>query len=213
MTAHERFGGLWRALGAAALCVGCGVGEGEGSLTSDHLYIENCWSGPLDLRPDFFAATPSESGSLTLRIQRGDNPEEQSDGLNVLVADLASVRMSTGQTLKIGLPRGVTPPGVPITLDPDPPKVSLAIYLNSTCRGETATVYSISGQIIFHSIFSGNVAESSADNRLTDAEFSAVFADPRKTAGVTNVDPMVESTVQGKFRFYFQRGQPAQPFQ
>ncbi len=198
---------------AALLCFACTVGEGEGSITSERLFVENCWDGRFDLRPDFFAARPNETGSLMMRIQRGDNPEDQSDGLNVLVNDLAAVRMSLGQQLEVGLPRGVTPPGVPITFDPDPPKVSLAIYLNNTCRGRPATVYSTSGQITFRSIFSGNVAESSAENRLTDAEFTAVFADPRKTQGVTAVDPMVESTVSGRFHFYYQRGQPAQPFQ
>lgn len=198
---------------ALLLCVGCTVGEGDGAVTSKRLFIENCWTGPFDLGPDFFAARPNETGALMIRLQRGDNPEDQSDGLNVLVNDLAAARMSLGQQLEVGLPRGVTPPGVPITLDPDPPKVSLALYLNSTCRGRPATIYSVSGQITFNSLFSGNLNESSAENRLTDAEFTAVFADPRKTQGVAMVDEGVESTIQGRFHFYFQRGQPAQPFQ
>jgi hypothetical protein len=74
-------------------------------------------------------------------------------------------------------------------------------------------VYSVSGQIVFHSLFSGNLAESSAENRLTDAEFSAVFADPRQLTGDPDADAAVSSTVTGYFRFFFQRGQPAQPFQ
>jgi hypothetical protein len=193
--------------------LGCTVGEGRGSVQSERLYIEECWNGPFNLQPDFFGANPYRGETLLIRVQRGDNLEEQSDGMVVLVNDLQELRARTNEVIEVGLPAGVSPPGVPIA--PGVPKrsVSLALYLHNTCHAQNATVYSVSGQIVFRSLFSGNLAESSAENRLTDADFSAVFADPRQLTGDASSDEAVSSTVTGNFKFFFQRGQPAQPFQ
>ena len=54
--------------------------------------------------------------------------------------------------------------------------------------------------------------EENAEDRLTHAEFSAMFADPRKLGSDGQVAAEAQSEVSGYFRFYFQRGQPAQPF-
>jgi hypothetical protein len=102
---------------------------------------------------------------------------------------------------------------VPVVLDPDPPKVSLHLYLHRTCHTLTGTVHALSGDIVFRSVFSGDINEDDADERLTDAVFTGTFADPRLIPPVGDPDPMVMSQVTGNFRFYFQRGQPAQPFQ
>ena len=40
---------VWRTLPVALLALGCTVGEGEGWVRSEHLFIEECWSGPFDL--------------------------------------------------------------------------------------------------------------------------------------------------------------------
>lgn len=205
-----------RQLGLAlslAVTPACTVGEGEGYVTAKPtLFIEDCWDGPFELRPDFFGANPF-GDTLTIRIQRGDNIEEMSDGLVVLVNELAEVRQELGVPLPVGLPRGVSPPGVPIERQTDPPKVSLALYLHNSCHAQNSTVYSVSGTITFRSLFNGVVNESRAEARLTDADFSAQFADPRLLEDEDR-DPMaVQSTIEGSFSFYFQRGQPAQPFQ
>lgn len=202
---------------------GCAVGEGEGSVKSDRLYVEDCWNGTFDLKPDFFAANPYADRSLMIRLQRGDNVEEQSDGLLVLVNQLQAVRKqlsesATGElALKVGLPPGVTPPGVPIVADPDPPLVSLALYLHKSCHAQSSTIYSTAGSITFRSLFSGDLEETDAEARLTDANFEATFADPRllspSSTHAIPEDVDVQSQVSGSFRFYFQRGQPAQPFQ
>src|SRR5690606_37087743 len=72
-----------RAISAIAVCVlvlGCRTGEGEGEVTSERLFVKDCWNGPFDLEPTFFAAEPA-AGDLMIRVQRGDNYEEVSDGL------------------------------------------------------------------------------------------------------------------------------------
>ena len=40
------------ALGSGA----CSLGDGEGEVHSDRLFVRSCWTGPFDLAPDFFAA-------------------------------------------------------------------------------------------------------------------------------------------------------------
>jgi hypothetical protein len=207
-----------------ALCLGllaplgCTVGEGEGSVQSDALHVTGCWNGAFDLRPDFFGANPDPGESLIIRVQRGDNVEDVSDGLIVTVYDLPEVRKHLNEALPVGIPRGVTPSGVPIKYEAEPPKVSLALYLHNSCHQQNGTVYSIEspdGKITFSSLFSGDLNEGSSENRLTDATFSASFADPRELADVTDPDARkaLTSTVTGRFRFFFQRGQPSQPFQ
>jgi hypothetical protein len=196
-----------------ALAVGCTTGEGSGWVHSDKLYVEKCWNGQFDLGPDFFGAVPYEDQSLFIRVQRGDNYQEVADGLLVLVNQLQDIRNhKIGTDISVGLPVGVTPPGVPLKLNPNPAPVSLTLYLHETCHGQTADVYSIGGTINFSSLFSGDLNEHDADARLTEASFSAQFADPRKARpDGTYADGLV-SVVTGHISFYFQRGQPAQPF-
>ena len=195
--------------------LGCTVGEGEGRVSSDHIWVKGCWNGAFDLNPDFFGANPDEGESLTIRVQRGDNIEDMSDGLIVLVNDLPEIRMKLGQDLDVGLPRGVSPSGVPVVFNPNPPQISLALYLHNSCHLQNGTIYSIEGKINFSSLFSGDPNESSSEDRLTDARFDATFADPRELVDLeTDAEKdAVKSRVTGNFHFFFQRGQPSQPFQ
>jgi hypothetical protein len=195
--------------------LGCTVGEGSGHVKSDHLYVNGCWNGPFDLGPDFFGANPDQETSLTIRVQRGDNIEDVSDGLIVLVNDLQEVRMHLNEDLAVGMPKGVTPPGVPIVYNPDPPKMSLSLYLHNTCHQQNGTIYSVSGTINFSNLFSGDLNEGSSENRKTQATFDAFFADPRELADAQDdaAKMAVTSHVTGDFDFFFQRGQPSQPFE
>ncbi|HLV19500.1 MAG TPA: hypothetical protein VKZ49_01410 [Polyangiaceae bacterium] len=195
----------------------CSTGEGQGEVTSERLYVDRCWNGEFDLDPDFFGAnpfTPARGATeLMIRVQRGDNIEEVSDGLFVLVKDVEAIRADLlGSALPIGLPPGVSPPGVPDPLVLDPPLVSMSLYLNRTCHAVNATLYAIEGTITFSSLFSGDRNEQDADDRLTEASFQATFADPRQLTADGAVPADQGSLVEGWFRFYFQRGQPAQPF-
>ena len=197
----------------ALVSLACSVGDGEGWVRSDNLFMEDCWNGAFDLGPTFFAANPSPgSKSLTIRVQKGDNLEEVSDGLVVVVSKLPTVRGQVGQPLDVGLPVGVSPPGVPIVYNETPPNVSLALYLHESCHAQNGTVYSTAGTINFESLYSGDPYEDDADRLLTEARFDATFADPRNLVG-TDVPANAESHVRGYFRFFYQRGQPAQPFQ
>jgi hypothetical protein len=104
---------------------------------------------------------------------------------------------------------------VPIVFNPDPPKVSLSLYLHNTCHQQNGTVYSVAGTINFASLFSGDLNEGSSENRRTQATFNASFADPRELAAAADdaAKAAVTSTVTGDFDFFFQRGQPSQPFE
>jgi hypothetical protein len=196
----------------AASVLGCTVGEGQGAVTSDRLYIQDCWNGAFDLRPDFFATTPFSGETQLIRVQRGDNLQEMSDGLMVLVNDTPRVRAQLNTTLKVGLPVGVSPPGESVEYDPDPPLVNLSLYLHDSCHTQSATLHSVEGTITFSRLFSGNVNEKDGSERFTKASFSASFADPRHLVPGQPLDSSVVSLVDGQFEFFFQRGQPAQPF-
>lgn len=207
---------LWACLPLLALVsFGCTVGEGTGEVKSDHLYVSGCWNGPFDLQPDFFGANPDQGTSLSIRVQRGDNIEDVSDGLIVLVNDLQWVRQHLNEDIPVGMPRGVTPPGVPIVYNPDPPKVSLSLYLHNSCHQQNGTVYSVEGTINFASLFSGDLNEGSSENRKTNAKFTASFADPRELVDAADdtAATALKSNVTGDFNFFFQRGQPSQPFE
>ena len=197
---------------------GCTVGEGSGEVTSDRLYIEDCWDGPFNLRPDFFAANPFRDDALIIRVQRGDDLTELSDGLYVVVNGLkdkrAQLESAGSLSLSVGLPADIEVIGGGGEMSSfSPTDVSLALYLHSTCHTVNGAVYSLSGDITFSSLFSGDINEPDAADRLTEASFTAQFADPRQLTGDATENAAVTSTVSGNFRFFFQRGQPAQPFQ
>ncbi len=208
-------------LSTAAALSSCAVGNGEGSVVSDHLYSPGCADGPFDLEPDFFASSPFENTQL-IRIQRGDKLQETSDGVLILVQDVAAIRGDDeasgmlGQALRVTMPVGVTPPGVPVVSDANPALVNMTLYLNDSCHEQDVSLQAISGTITFQSLFNGDASERSEEERQIEATFDVVFADPRDIApGGTSVDDIpaeVQSHVTGSMNFLFRRGQPAQPF-
>ncbi|HTJ82664.1 MAG TPA: hypothetical protein VL400_13165 [Polyangiaceae bacterium] len=207
---------LFAALPFAPCCVS--VGEGTGAVRSDHLIAKGCWDDAYDLQPDFFAADPSE-GSMDIRVQRGSDLIEVSDGVVVLVDDVEYVRAHLGEALPVTLPEGVAPPGIPVgALCGDTPcsdaKVHLTLYLLESCHTQNLVFYATSGTMTFDELFSGDPNEKDAAEKLTVARFDVMVGDPRdatKGADGTYTIPN-ESQIKGYFRFFFQRGQPAQPF-
>jgi hypothetical protein len=258
---------------------GCSVGDGTGDVRSNALYAHQCWGtppttanplvaqgAPYDLQPDFFAANPYMS-TLQIRIQRGSDTTEVSDGLEVLIDDVNVIRaaianpasadggtypdMSDAGTgggasdagtsdggesdagggdagaggatsaltqvkWRVTLPIGVHPPGSPT----EPPAgfispVHMALYLQSTCPTQNIVLYAVDGWITFNALFDANPDETSAAQKLTDATFNAQFgdlSDVPEGSYAGDVPAGLQSNVTGTFQFYFERGQPGQPF-
>jgi hypothetical protein len=148
---------LKRGLTTAAVVVGlvaaspaCSQGEGNGSIKGT-VNIPDCWTGAFDLNPDFFAAVPFRETSLTLRIQRGSDFQNFSDGISILASDIKKIRPDSSAgfagkyntALRVDIPPEVTPPGTPVVADPDPALVSFALYLQRSCKTQTVTLNAV----------------------------------------------------------------------
>jgi hypothetical protein len=132
---------------AIATTNGCTVGSGTGSVSGD-LFVTDCWAGAYNLNPDFFAATPNPNDdTLFIRIQRGSDYINFSDGVSILVTHVSEVasacKTSGPQTLSVSLPPAVVPPGVPITPTANPATVQFALYMQGSCRPETPGLYAM----------------------------------------------------------------------
>lgn len=236
----KRLRSLFLLLPVMATVASCSVGGGQGSVTGT-LNVANCWSGKFDLQPDFFGATPFRD-QLTFRIQHGGDFENFSDGVSILVSDGTAVRAKLGQPLSVDLPAEVSPPGVPVKAIKDPAVVQLALYLQGSCRPEVPALYAVAeattnadgscddttvtaalqcdatppsrkSTITFQHLFNGDPEEPDADKRLSEATFDVYLADPRELCpGGLGPAPPCRGHIQGSFRFYFERGKPAQAF-
>lgn len=203
---------------SALVSLGCSLGQGEGQVHSDRLVARDCWDQEYDLQPDFFAAVPYRS-TLQIRVQRGNDLQEVSDGLGILVDDVDKIRSEKlGVELNVALPPGVQPPGTPVP-DPDPlalaPLVHMALYLQRSCHNQNTVLYAVSGTVVFNALFGGDPNEKDAAEKYTDATFDVMMGDPREAelgAPAAAIPLELQSRVTGLFRFYFERGQPGQPF-
>jgi len=201
----------------AAAHVGCSVGQGTGDVTSADLVATDCWKGKFDLKPDFFAASPSQN-TLFIREQRGTDFQGVSDGVVILVDDVADTRTNhLGEPMQVTLPRGVQPAGVvPGALCPSTgcSGVHLSLFLLHSCFNENTALYAISGTVTFTHLFDGDPTESDAAKKLTEGTFDVMVGDPQdvvQSGPDANTIPN-QSELKGSFRFFFERGQPAQPF-
>lgn len=182
-----------------ALCLvlagGCSVGVGEGQATgvvnSPDCDLEN---EPYTLDPNFFAADPVEAGDrLEIRVQRGGDFEDKSDGLALLV---------TGTTEIAATLLGVDQP-----LGAADSRVVLSLYLNKTCRvdrnSQPVNYIADSGTIRFTSIYTPDASDN-------ETEIAAEFDDVVLTDDATPDER--NATLSGYFRFLYNRGRPAQRF-
>ncbi len=198
-----------------ASCVS--IGEGIGAAVSEELIAKDCWNGAFNLRPDFFAADPFRN-SMHIRIQRGSDLLEFSDGVVILVDDIEAIRGQLDTPIPVTLPRGVAPPGVPVgtfcgeSLCDSP--VHVVLYLLDSCHTQNVVLYATEGTVTFQEIFSGDPNEKDATEKLTNGQFDVMVGDPRDivlTGEEAGTIPN-QSHLAGNFRFFFQRGQPAQRF-
>jgi hypothetical protein len=210
-----------------AATTGCSLGQGEGVVESDSLYAADCWLNErYDMQPDFFAGIPYRN-TLQIRVQRGNDLTEVSDGLAILIDDVELIRTELlGQDLCVALPVGVEVPGGEPATDPVDPVVNAvcgdkflvhaALYLQSSCHNQNIVLYAVAGTIRFDSLFSNDPQEKDAAEKFTDAaSFDLQMGDPRDApAGAPPTDIPADklSNVTGNFSFYFERGQPGQPF-
>jgi hypothetical protein len=273
------FGSVVTACAAILLfsATGCSLGQGNGDVKSDMLFASECWGSsdagangqpqgdPYDLKPDFFAAIPYRNAML-IRVQRGNDLQEVSDGIAVLIDDVARVRAALKNPpaggapigspvacaptpadigghgrgagsgdggagsaddcppgtvgFPVAIPVGVVPPGSPTVPPQDlidaPPIVHLSLYLQRSCHNANAMLHAVSGKVCFATLFSGDRNETNADQKLTDVQsFSVQVGDLRDVPVGKNpreIPCARQSTLRGSFRFYFERGQPGQPF-
>jgi hypothetical protein len=201
-----------------ALAGSCAVGEGEGFVKGS-LKLDKCdadLSG-YDMNPNFFGAQ-SVGPQLLIRIQKGADLQEYQDNLIISVDDVDYVRSLIdadhhGQPIPVEAERlPGSPPAKP------GPQVRMSFSLRGTCGspklnpGDNPEVilHATTGNIVFDYIY-----DPSADSRDTNAKRieghfeNVLFEDPRKpmSAGGKN-----GGTLSGQFKFFYQRGGPAQPF-
>jgi hypothetical protein len=129
----------------------------------------------------------------------------------------AGAGSTPGATFQVALPLGIHPPGSPTVPPPQDLTaiVHMALYLERSCHNQNTTLLGVGGTITFRALFDGDPSETSGANKLTDASFSVQFGDVRDTplgeyAG--DIPIGLQSNVYGSFTFYFERGQPGQPF-
>jgi hypothetical protein len=225
--------GCIAAVAALGALMGCSLGQGEGSVYSADLIAADCWGGSpvaadnaYDLQPNFFAANPYLT-SLQIRVQRGTEQQEVSDGLAVQIDDVVPIREQIAANKAANLPPpsfvvalapGVVPPCTPIT-PPNPllgaPIVHMALYLQYSCHNTNTILYSVGGSIIFSSLFDADPNEANAAEKYTDATFDVQVGDIGDVPvgePATDVPLSRQTNLVGYFRFYFERGQPAQTF-
>ena len=196
----------------AMLSAGCSVGEGNGQVTSENLLVPDCWNGQFDLEPSFFAANPFEN-TVTLRIQRGTDSSEVSDGVLILLQDVERIREELlGQPIALGLPAGVSPPGFALQSSGAPPLASLVLYLNRTCDVQNRYLYALAGTA---GSFQATVV-SPADLQLPGGDTDNTDSTDNQIVSESNPGlayPAARaSELEGNFHFFFQRGSPGQPF-
>lgn len=198
------------ALACASLA--CEVGQGTGRVYGN-LQVEGCGSKDLsgyDMGPNFFGAISVED-QLLVRIQRGGDIQEYNDNLVITVDDRRQV--VDGQPIEIQLQR---PPGSAPSVPA--PLVRMSLSLRGTCGSgrvgpsddPAVVLHAVRGQITFRSILRGDPSSSDTNSKRIEGFFKDVeLEDPRHAEGTP---ARSAGKLNGEFKFFYQRGGPAQPF-
>jgi hypothetical protein len=197
---------------SALTAVGCEVGKGEGSVRGS-LVVDGCDKdlSSYDMQPDFFGGQSAQR-VLLIRIQRGGDLQEYQDALDISINDVDEIRKHLNEPVPVQLQR---PPGS--APDVTPPLVQMGLSLRGSCGtphlnpGDPPQVvlYATSGTVTFTAIL-----DPSADSRDTNAKriegtFDVKLEDPRKPVAKGGTS---HGSLTGDFKFFYQRGGPAQPF-
>jgi hypothetical protein len=180
-------------VGLSALLVpllGCADGAGEGEVTGAVLAPEcgidnTAW----DLRPNFFVQDTNLNSAI-IRVQRGSDYQDLSNGIVVSVADIDEVQANLG---------------VPFDLaDPDSP-ITITLTLSGTCqpgrRDPSVVLMARGGSITFDALY--DPRDDAGPE--TSASFTGLVMDDGE-------DPPSTATLDGWFSFLFARGRPGQRF-
>jgi hypothetical protein len=189
---------VWVGLSLVATIAACKVGDGDGWLEAT-LWAPQCDmdGDAYELRPTFFASEPQPGDVLVVRVQRGSDSPEASDGLILQVLGASVVHEALL--------------GVPIDLaeGTDGARVIMTLYLNETCpveliRPTRPVVYTAAeGTIVFDAIYAPEADDSGT-------EIAARFED---VLMVDTHDPdALRAVASGELSLLHVRGRPAQPF-
>ncbi|MGZ3416606.1 MAG: hypothetical protein ACXWUG_26975 [Polyangiales bacterium] len=195
---------------ATVVSASCAVGQGTGSVTG-HLHVDNCEAdlSNYDMQPDFFGAIAAND-QLLIRIQKGGDLQEYQDSVVIAIDDTKKV--IDGQPIQLELER---PPG---SLPSVPaPLARMTLSLRNTCGddrfGNTdnaqVLLHAVKGTITFTSILRGDPSSSDTNSKRIEGTFEADMEDPRHPPGS---EPKQVGHLSGSFKFFYQRGGPAQPF-
>ena len=205
-------------VGLGALGSACAVGKGEGWVKGE-LTVPGCDKdlSHYDMNPDFFAAN-AVNGQMTIRIQPGGDFQEYADSVTIAVQDIEYVHEK-----KISVPIPVQlerPPGAPVGLQP--PLVRLSLSLRGTCGSHTfnpagdkpqVILHATSGTVTFTSILHGDASSRDTNSKRIEGTFDVVVEDPRNYSYDSDpATPKLTGHLTGAFKFFYQRGGPAQPF-
>jgi hypothetical protein len=203
----------WLAVVAvAAASLACEVGQGSGRVYGS-LKVAGCGEKDLsryDMSPNFFGAI-SLKDQLLIRIQRGGDLQEYNDNLVISVDD--RTRVVDGEPIAIELQR---PPGSAPSVPA--PLVRMTLSLRGTCGSglvggtddPAVVLHAVRGSIVFRSILRGDPSSSDTNSKRIEGSFRAVeLEDPRHPEGSP---ARSVGTLNGEFKFFYQRGGPAQPF-
>ena len=201
------------AASGAMLAIGtaCSVGTGEGEI-SGSLVLRDCGVEVADyhLHPTFFAAdyvtnpgagSGEESPIVSIRVQRGSYRESVSDGLLVTVYDVNEIVRSH---LEEPLPLTAVAEGRVRLVD-------VTFYAQQTCDSgypdefwrTPGILHASGGTITFHALHAPDL----------DGDDTEIAADLTGAVFVAEDDPdNRHAELSGSFRFFYQRGAPAQAF-
>jgi hypothetical protein len=188
----------------------CSVGQGEGSVTGN-LHVDNCSAdlSAYDMQPDFFGAIATND-QLLIRIQRGGDLQEYQDSLVIAIDDTKKVANGVPIALELERPPGSLP-SVPA------PLARMTLSLRGTCGtgrvgnndNPQVVLHAVKGTITFSSILRGDPSSTDTNSKRIEGSFEADMEDPRHPTGTTAAQV---GHVSGTFKFFYQRGGPAQPF-
>lgn len=200
----------WLVLAAAMTSLSCEVGQGAGNVRGNlRVDCEGKDLSNYDMGPDFFGAIAAND-QLLIRIQRGGDIQEYTDSLAIVVSDRN--RISDGVPIPMKLHRA---PGSPPSTVAEPVRISLT--LRGSCGSgrlgaadnPQVVLQAVGGTITFKSILRGDPASSDTNAKRIEGTFEIQLEDPRHADGAP---ARSAGTLNGDFKFFYQRGGPAQPF-